>query len=106
MLHRQDVILDILKKGLVRRCIDYQTHGIDPYLKEELEQECWLFLLTWDWEKLRDTYLNKHVNRLITVWINRNYRSRTSPFHNRYRKRQKDEADLSDASEITDDEEW
>lgn len=96
MIHRVDVIREIMKKRLVERCIAYQTHGIERYLKEELTQELWVWLHTYDWEKLRDAYENKHINRLITVWIMRNYRSGTSPFFNRYRKRQRGEVTINE----------
>lgn len=108
MTHRGDIISEVLKTGLVEKCVAYQTHGIDPYLKEELTQEVYIFLLTYDWDKLLSVYEGNHLNACITTFIRRQYRSNSSPFWHRYRKHGDRETTLEDseAMEMTVEPEW
>lgn len=54
MTPREEIIKYLLESGLVDRCVKYQTKKADPYLKEELTQELWLWLLEYDISKLSD----------------------------------------------------
>ena len=84
---RQEIIDYILDTGLAETCLRYQTNKCtNKYLKEELRQELWLWLLTYDIEKLQDAYENKHLNALVTRWLQNNFHSKTSPFYKQFRK--------------------
>ena len=46
----------------------------------------WLWLLTYDIEKLSDAYENKHLNALITRFLQNQLFSKNSDFFYRYRR--------------------
>ena len=96
MTPREEIIKYLLDSGLVDRCVKYQTKKADPYLKEELTQELWLWLFEYDISKLSDAYENKHMNALITRWLQNQFHSKNSPFYKRYRKWQAIEEDITD----------
>ena len=84
---RQNIINETIKSGLVDRCVSYQTNRCkSSYLKEELKQEVWLFLMTYPMEKLQDAYEHSHLNALISAFISRQFYSHTSSFYRRYRR--------------------
>lgn len=84
---REEIIAYLLETGLVDRCVRYQTNKCrNGYLKEEITQELWLWLLTYDLEKLTDAYENKHLNALITRYLCNQFHSKNSPFFKNQRK--------------------
>ena len=88
MVEREEIVKYLLDSGLIEECIYYQTIRCnDEYLKEELVQECWLWVCEYDIEKLSDAYENGHLNALITAWIQRQWFSNRSAFHYTYRKK-------------------
>lgn len=99
MTERKDIIQWLIKDKLVERCIAYQTHGAPQYLKEELTQELWIWLMDYDIDKLSNAYENKHMNALISRWISNQYHSKNSPFHKTYRKYQALEDEITPAVE-------
>lgn len=96
MVPREEIIQYLLKSGLVDKCVKYQTKGADPYLREELTQELWLWIFEYDITKLSDAYENRHINALITRWLQNQFHSKNSPFYKRYRKWQALEEDITD----------
>lgn len=87
MTDRNEIIAHISGTGLADRCLVYQTRWEkDPFLKEEIAQELWLWLLTYDIEKLSDAYENKHLNALITRFLQNQLFSKNSEFFYRYRR--------------------
>lgn len=99
MTDRKVIIDELVDSGLVDRCVKYQTKGADPYLREELTQELWLWLMEYDIDKLSDAYENRHMNALISRWISNQFHSRNSPFYKRYRKVQALEDEITAAAE-------
>lgn len=84
---RKEIVDYLQDTGLVERCVRYQTNkSSNRELKNDLTQECWLWLLTYDLDKLTDAYDNGHINALITKWIRNQWHSRTSPFFKEFRK--------------------
>lgn len=84
---RKEIIDNLVESGLVERCVGYQTNKCkDNYLKEELTQEVWLWLCTYDLAKLSDAYRNRHMNALITRFICNQFHSKNSPFFKNQRK--------------------
>lgn len=100
MAERQEIIDHIIETGLVEKCVRFQTRGANEYLKEELTQELWLWLMEYDIDKLGDAYENNHLNALITRWISNQFHSRNSPFHKRYRKWQAMEDGIEKARNV------
>lgn len=87
MTDRNDIIAFISGTSLADRCLSYQTRYItDPFLREEIRQELWLWLLTYDIEKLSDAYENKHLNALITRYLQNQLFSKNSEFYYRWRR--------------------
>lgn len=96
MAQRDEIVKHLLDTGLIEECVKYQTiRSNDVYLKEELTQECWLWVLGYDLEKLSDAYENGHLNALVTRYLQNQWFSDHSDFHNRYRKRQKLEDEIT-----------
>lgn len=84
---RTEIINYVLKTKLAERCIAYQTNKSSAkYFKEELLQELYLWLGTYDLDKLVDAYENHHMNALITRWISNNWFSKTSPFYRNFKR--------------------
>ena len=84
---RQEIVDWLLQDGLVERCVAYQTNKAkNAYLKEEMLQETWLWILTYDLDKLKNAYDNKHMNALLTRYIRNQWFSKTSPFYKTFRK--------------------
>lgn len=88
MVERDEITRHLLETGLVEECIHYQLIRCnDAYLKEEMTQETWLWLLGYDLGKLSDAYENGHLNALITRFIQNQWFSNRSAFHYTYRKK-------------------
>lgn len=84
---REEIVQYLLESGLLERCVGYQTNKCrNVYLKEELLQEAWLWVMTYDLDKLKDAYANKHLNALITRYLKNQFFSKTSPFYKSHRK--------------------
>lgn len=84
---RKEIIDYIIKTKLAEKCVRYQTNkSPNTYLKEELLQELYFWLLTYDIEKLADAYEKKHINALLTRWISNNWFSKTSRFYAKYKR--------------------
>lgn len=77
----------MLDTGLIEDCVRFQTVRCnDAYLREELVQEIWLWVLTYDEAKLSDAYDNGHLNALVTKTVQNQWYSNHSDFHKRYRR--------------------
>lgn len=85
--YRAEIIDGLIRSGLAERCLTYQTKGCKmDYWVEELRQEMWLWLLTYDMERLYDAWRNGHLNALITRFLCNQFNSKTSPFYKVYKK--------------------
>lgn len=73
------------------QCRKFSIHEPD---KSDLLQDLYVWLLTYDINKLWDAYQNKHLNALITAVLQRNLYSTTSPFYRTYRKLQNQSNDV------------
>lgn len=84
---RQEIISKIIKERLVETCVQYRLNRCrSHYLKEELVQECFLWLCTYDIAKLSDAYENNHLSALITRYLINQFFSKTSDFYKRYKR--------------------
>ena len=84
---RQEIINKIIKEKIVETCVQYRLNKCKSnYLKEELVQECYLWLTEYDIEKLNDAYENRHLSALVTAYIVRQWFSKTSDYYKRYER--------------------
>ena len=84
---RQEIINKIIKEKIVETCVQYRLNKCKSnYLKEELVQECYLWLTEYDIEKLNDAYENRHLSALVTAYIVRQGFSKTSDYYKRYKR--------------------
>lgn len=98
MTSREEITDYILKTNLLRTCVECQVAKAKDNRQwiDDIEQDMWVWLLTYDIEKLSDAYEHNHMSALLTkVLINQIY-SVTSPLHKTYRKF------LNNSDEITD----
>lgn len=71
---------------LLTRCMEYQFAKIDKTYKEDLMHDIVVELMQYDNIKLNDAHERKHMNALLTRWIQNNVRSKTSWFYRRYKR--------------------
>lgn len=87
-MERQEIVNYALESGLLRRCCECQvarSNGDREWL-DDLTQDMWVWLMTYDLDKLVDAYESNHLNALMTKVIINNLYSTTSPYHKTYRK--------------------
>lgn len=84
---REEIVKFAIDTELVETCVRYRTNkSTDNYLKDDLTQEVYLWLMTYDIDKLTDAYEKGHLSALITRFICNQWHSKTSPFYKTYRK--------------------
>ena len=84
---RDAIIKYIIDTELVETCVKYRLNKCrDAEMKKEMVQETYLWLLTYDLQKLRDCFFNKHLSALITRFILNQYFSKTSAFYRTFKK--------------------
>ena len=99
MVERQEIVKDILESGLLTTCVDYQLKKQPQHYenRDDIIQDAWLWLLSYDIQKLNDAYLNKHLNALLTRYIQNQIFSKTSEYFRKYVKLNNLSYDLKDA---------
>lgn len=84
---RQEIIDYILKTKLIETCVKYNTNkSSNTELKNDLIQECFLWVCNYDLDKLTNAYENRHLNALITRFIQNQWFSKTSPFYKYFKR--------------------
>ena len=85
---RQDVVDYLLETRLVNTCCECQLakKKSDMDLLDDLIQDVWLWVMTYDEDKLLNAYTNGHINALITRMIINNVFSVSSPYYRNYHK--------------------
>ena len=88
MSKREEVIEYLFKSKLGVTCIDYQLKKQPQHYcnREDIIQELYLWILTYDEEKLWDAYSNNHLNSLITRYLQNQLFSTTSEYYRKYIK--------------------
>lgn len=101
-MHRDTIIQDILKSGLLVTCVDYQLKRQPQHYQNRADiiQDAWLWLLSYDIEKLTDAYLNNHLNALLTRYIQNQIFSKTSDYYRKYVKLNTLSEDLENAKGV------
>ena len=85
----EDIRNQIIKdaSGLVETCVAYSMNKTpNADIKKDMIQECYLWLCTYDIDKLADAYNKKHLNALISSFIHRQWFSKNSPFYTKYKR--------------------
>lgn len=84
---RQEILNFIISKQLVETCVKYRLNKCKVKdLKAEMVQEVYLWLCTYDINKLKNAYENRHLSALITRFIINQWFSKTSPFYKKFKK--------------------
>ena len=101
-MNRDTIIQDILKSGLLVTCVDYQLKRQPQHYQNRADiiQDAWLWLLSYDIEKLTDAYLNNHLNALLTRYIQNQIFSKTSDYYRKYVKLNTLSEDLENAKGV------
>lgn len=102
MVERDTIIKYINESGLLVTCVDYQLKKQPQHYQNRADiiQDAWLWLLSYDIEKLTDAYLNNHLNALLTRYIQNQIFSKTSDYYRKYIKLNTLSEDLSNAKGI------
>lgn len=105
MVERNDIIQHIIGTGLLTTCVDYQLKRQPQHYKnrDDILSDAWLWLLTYDMDKLTDAYLNNHLNAMITRYLQNQIFSKTSDYFRKYVKFNTLSEDLSNAKGIQSD---
>jgi len=85
-MDRDEIIKSIDESGLLITCVDYQLKKQPQHYgnRDDIIQDAWLWLLTYDLDKLWDAYTNKHLNAMITRYLQNQIFSKTSDYWRRY----------------------
>lgn len=99
---RDDIIREILDSGLLTTCVDYQLKKQPQHYenRDDIISDAWIWLLTYDEAKLQDAYENKHLNALLTRYLQNQLFSKTSEYYRKYIKLSSLSEDLEDAKGI------
>lgn len=100
MATREEILNYIIESGIAETCFQYQLRDCkQPYWREELHSEMWLWLCEYDLAKLADAYEHNHLNALITRYLQNQWRSKNSRFHYAYRKHSQEMKELTQQEE-------
>lgn len=85
---RADVIQTIMDSGLLETCVDYQLKRQPQHYenRDDIIADAWLWLLTYDESKLIDAAQGKHLNALLTRYLQNQLFSKTSEYYRKYVK--------------------
>lgn len=94
---RNDIINYLTDTDIIKTCVDYQAKGGTEEFdnKDDIIQDCWLWILTYDENKLEDAYDKKHINALITGYLKRQLWSTQSPYYGKYKRYKERTTDIT-----------
>ena len=87
-MNRDAIIKEIMDSGLLVTCVDYQLKRQPQHYgnRDDILSDAWLWLLTYDLDKLSDAYINNHLNAMITRYLQNQIFSKTSDYYRKYIK--------------------
>lgn len=87
-MNRQDIIDNILNTGILTTCVDYQLKRQPQHYqyRDDILEDAWVWLLTYNEDKLKDAYMGNHINALITRYLQNQLFSKTSEYYRKYIK--------------------
>lgn len=102
MRRREEVIKYIIDSGLLVTCIDYQLKRQPQHYenRDDIIGDAWVWILSYDEEKLVDAFDNNHLNALITRYLQNQLFSTTSEYYRKYIKFNSISEDLSNAKGV------
>lgn len=88
---RDKILNEIIGTGLLETCVDCQlsrrrSFNCNWNNRDDIVQDAYLWLLTYDIDKLRNAYEGNHINALITGYLTRQILSTSSKYYNTYLK--------------------
>lgn len=83
---REEIISAVIKEGRVKKTVDHWMHYATWETRKDAVQEVYLWLCTYDLDKLQDAYSKGLLNALITRVIRNWWCTRKSVFTYKYRK--------------------
>lgn len=91
-----------MSTGLLTTCVDYQLKKQPQHYqnRDDIISDAWLWLLTYDAEKLNDAANGKHLNALITRYLQNQLFSKTSEYYRKYIKFNNLSDDLNNAKGV------
>ena len=101
-MNRYEIIDEIYNSKLLTTCVDYQLKRQPQHYQNRADiiQDAWLWLLSYDIDKLTDAYLNNHLNALLTRYIQNQIFSKTSDYYRKYIKLNTLSEDLENAKGV------
>lgn len=101
-MNREAIIKYINESGLLVTCVDYQLKKQPQHYanRGDIISDAWLWLLTYDMDKLTDAYLNNHLNAMITRYLQNQIFSKTSDYFRKYIKFNTLSEDLNNAKGV------
>ena len=87
-MNRQEIIDNILNSGILTTCVDYQLKKQPQHYqyRDDILEDAWVWLLTYDEGKLMDAAEGNHINALITRYLQNQLFSKTSEYYRKYIK--------------------
>lgn len=106
MEHKRQTIIEYCQRTrLIETCVSHQCRRYyQTEFKNDLIQDMYVWLLSYDIKKLWNAYSNNHLNALVTAVLQRNLYSRTSPFYRTYKKFQALTNDITNYTNSLEDE--
>lgn len=85
-MNRNDVINNLLETNLLTTCVDYQLKKQPQHYqyRDDIINDAWIWLLTYDEKKLVNAAERKHLNALITRYLQNQIFSKTSDYYRKY----------------------
>lgn len=101
-MNRDEIINSVIDTGLLVTCVDYQIKKQPQHYanRDDIINDAYLWLLTYDLDKLWDAYSNKHLNAMITRYLQNQLFSKTSEYYRKYIKLNINSEDLENAKGI------
>lgn len=101
-MNREQIIDEIYNSKLLTTCVDYQLKKQPQHYqyRDDIINDAWLWLLTYDEGKLQDAYMGNHINALITRYLQNQIFSKTSEYYRKYLKLKDLTEDLTNAKRI------
>lgn len=101
-MSREDIVKELIDSGLLIKCVDYQLRRQPQHYanRQDIISDAWMWILTYDEEKLIDAANGKHLNALITRYLQNQLFSKTSEYFRKYVKFNNLSDDLNNAKGV------
>lgn len=85
-MNRNEIIQNIIDTNLLETCVDYQLKKQPQHYtyRDDIINDAWVWLLTYNERKLINAAEGKHLNALITRYLQNQIFSKTSDYYRKY----------------------